>query len=149
MSASLNRYWMTFAAIYGGAMLLVNVLVHGFDLDLGSGANLAMLFAAGYGTAIKFVTDNKRAPDAAEKRKLALGSLAIAWLLSIFAVVLMVIGLGEDVSRELFEVLQKVPAVVWILIVSVITLLYYLLLNLMYGWGARRYAAKALARGAI
>jgi len=109
MTASLGRYWITFAAIYAGAILITNVLTHGFDLDLGSGANVGMLFAAGYGSAIRFVTDNKRAPDAAEKRKLILGSLAISWLISSLGIVLVASALGEDASRGLFELLPRWP----------------------------------------
>jgi hypothetical protein len=142
----MNRYWLTFAAIYSGAMLLVNILAFGFDLDLGSGANMGMLFAAGYGSAIKFVTDNKRAPDAAEKRKLVLGSLIIAWLISCVGVAASMVVHGEEASRGLMEVLRQIPAIAWILILSAVTLVYYLLLSLMYGWAARKYAEKAAAR---
>nr|WP_315493757.1 ABZJ_00895 family protein [uncultured Rhodoferax sp.] len=149
MRTSLGRYWVIFALIYAGVMLLVNVVTHGFNIDLGSGANVAMLFAAGYGSAIKFVNDNKRAPDAVEKRKLIWGSFSISIAISIVAMFVLSMILGEESWREFIQFLHEVPVIVWTITIPVITLLYYFLLSFMYGWGARKYAEKATAKNAI
>ncbi len=45
MRVLLLRYWVIFASIYAGAMLLANVVGHGFNIDLGF-LNGVMLFVA-------------------------------------------------------------------------------------------------------
>lgn len=146
MTVSLSRYWLAFAASYVGVMVLINILVHGFDLDLGSSTNISMLFAAGYISATKFVTDHKRAPDADEKRKLVWGSLAIAVSISVVAVGLLLLIVGEDASTGLAQLLGGLPTIAWMIIIAVVLLLHYFILSLMYGWAARRYAEKVIAK---
>lgn len=148
MTVPLSRYWLTFAVTYTGVMVLINVLVHGFDLDLGSSTNMGMLFAAGYVSATKFVTDHKRAPDALEKRKLVWGSLGIAALISVTALGVVLLVLGGDVLSGLAQLLGGLPVIAWMIIISVVLLLHYFILSLMYGWAARRFAEKVLSKGA-
>jgi uncharacterized BrkB/YihY/UPF0761 family membrane protein len=148
MTVSLGRYWLIFAGSYVGVMVLVNILIHGFDLDLGSSANMTMLFAAGYISATKFVTDHKRAPDADEKRKLVWGSLSIAVLISVVAVGLLLLIVGENVSTGLTQLLGGLPTIAWMIIIAVVLLLHYFILSLMYGWAARNYAEKVIAKRA-
>ena len=49
---SVIEYVGFFALLNAALMLFFNVLAHGFDIDLGSGANIAMLMGASIATSI-------------------------------------------------------------------------------------------------
>jgi len=64
---SIIKYVGLFALLYAILMTFINLLAHGFDIDLGSGTNIAMLMGASMVTSNQFVTINKRAPKVREE----------------------------------------------------------------------------------
>ena len=142
----LTKYVMVFSGYYLVFMAIVNILAHGFNIDLGPGANMAMLVGAGYASAIKFVTDLKRAPSKKEKRLLSLGCILASFIISIIgaAIVFSVVEGGDSIA-EFVKLFGALPMLAWVAIVIVVCGLYYLVLGLIFGWGAKKYAAKYVA----
>ena len=140
---NLKKYILIFSAIYAGIFVFVNVLLHGFNIDVGSGANMAMLIGAGYGSAINFVNDNERAPDKKESNILALLCFLSTAVISIFGTFILTLFVMSGAEAEgLKELLSSLSPVIWIIIASVIGFFYFLILKLIFGWGANKYASK-------
>lgn len=140
---SVIRYIALFSAVYAGLMLLLNAVVYGFNIDIGSSANIAMLLGAAYGAIIKFVSDQKRTPSQSEKRKLIWGSILSSFAVSLAIVATALISMASpSVWGELKQLLHQVSIPVWLGIFLLVTLLYYAVLNFIYGWGAKQLAKK-------
>jgi len=139
----IKKYVLIFSGYYIVLMSALNILAHGFDIDLGSSADLGILIGSAYAAAIKFVTESGRAPSTREKRLLSLGCLFSSFVLS-FSLALVVIPVagGPEAMEELSELFSALSPIIWISIIVVIGLLYYFLLNMIFGWGARKYAEK-------
>jgi len=124
-------------------MALFNILAHGFDIDLGSGANIAILMGASVVTSNQFVTTNKRAPREAEKKNLIFGCLLSSFAISISgALILISIFLDIQDLLEIARILPELLGFTWLAILAAITLFHYLVLNLSFGWHANRHATK-------
>jgi hypothetical protein len=140
---NLTKYILIFSAIYAGIFGFVNVLLHGFNIDVGSGANMAMLIGAGYGAAINFVNDNERAPDKKESNILALFCFLSTAVISVFGTLILTFLVMSGTEAEgLKELLSSLSPVIWVIIFSVIGVFYFLILKLIFGWGANKYASK-------
>ena len=87
---SVVKYVGLFALLNAALMLFFNVLAHGFDIDLGSGANIAMHMGASIATSNQFVAINKRAPNKTEKNKLILGCLLSSVAISVAGVSILI-----------------------------------------------------------
>lgn len=140
---SVTKYVGLFALLNALLMLFFNVLAHGFDIDLGSGANIAMLMGASIITSNKFVTTNKRAPNKAEKNKLTIGCLISSFAISAagFAILISV-ALGPQALTEITTILPALFTLTGLVIITVVTLFYYLMLSLSFGWHANKSAKK-------
>lgn len=140
---SVTKYVGLFALLNAILMLFFNVLAHGFDIDLGSGANIAMLMGASIVTSNQFVTINKRAPDKTEKNKLILGCLLSSVAISVAGVAILIfVALGPQGLTEITRILPRLSILTWLAIMTAVTLFHYLMLNLSFGWHANRYATK-------
>lgn len=137
------KYVGFFALLYAILMTFFNLLAHGFDIDLGSGTNIAMLMGASVVTSNQFVTINKRAPKKQEKNKLILGCLLSAFSISVVGVLILIsIALGTQGLAEIIRIFPRLSALMWLIIMASVTLFHYLMLNLTFGWHANRYAKK-------
>tara|TARA_B100000767_G_C19700905_1_gene508373 strand:+ start:923 stop:1348 length:426 start_codon:yes stop_codon:yes gene_type:complete len=135
-----------FSAVYAGIFALVNVLLQGFDVDVGSGVNMAMIFGAAYGSAITFVKDNGRAPDKKESNVLSFYCLLSTYVISLLGTsIIVLLVMPEPDVQELKQLLVSLSPVIWIVIAIVVGVLYFLMLKFVFGWGARKYAS-TLAR---
>ncbi|WP_256681135.1 ABZJ_00895 family protein [Pseudomonas sp. IC_126] len=140
---SVINYVGLFALLNAALMLFFNVLAHGFDIDFGSGANIAMLMGASMTTSNQFVSINKRAPNKSEKNKLILGCLLSSAAISATGVaILFFVALGPQGLIEITRFLPRLSTLTWLAIMTAVTLFYYLMLNLSFGWHANRYATK-------
>ena len=144
---SVVKYVGLFALLNAALMLFFNVLSHGFDIDLGSGANIAMLMGASIITSNQFVTINKRAPDKREKNKLILGCLISSVAISIAGVAILIsVVLGPQGITEITRIVPALSAPTWLIIISAVTSFYYLMLNLSFGWHANKLAMRIQAK---
>lgn len=140
---SVINYVGLFALLNAALMLFFNVLAYGFDIDLGSGANIAMLMGASIITSNEFVTINQRAPDKTEKYNLILGCLLSSVAISIAGVAILIsVVLGPQGITEITGIFSALSAPTWLIIISAVTSVYYLMLNLSFGWHANKLAMK-------
>ncbi|QUE77464.1 ABZJ_00895 family protein [Stutzerimonas stutzeri] len=141
------KYVGLFALLNAALMLFFNVLAYGFDIDLGSGANIAMLMGASIITSNQFVAINKRAPDKREKNKLILGCLLSSVAISIAGVAILIsVVLGPKGITETTKALPTLSTPTWLIIISAVTAFYYLMLNLSFGWHANKLAMRIQAK---
>lgn len=142
-NSSVVRYIALFSAIYAGLMLVLNMVVYGFDFDIGSSANMAILFGAAYGTVSKFVSDHKRAPSKMEKQILIWGCICSAFVVSLGIVALFLTLAGDSTAWDQLSLLiSQLSASVWLGIFLFVTLMHYAVLYVIYSWGAKRFAKK-------
>lgn len=140
---SVVKYVGLFALLNAALMLFFNVLAHGFDIDLGSGANIAMLMGASIATSNQFVAINKRAPNKTEKNKLILGCLLSSVAISVAGVAILIsVALGPQGLTEITSILPALSIQTWLIIISAVTAFYYLMLNLSFGWHAKKLAMR-------
>lgn len=140
---SIIKYVGLFALLYAILMAFFNFLAHGLGIDLGSGANIAMLMGASVITSNQFVTINKRAPKRPEKTKIILGCLLSSFAISVAgALILISVALGAQGLTEIMRILPRLSTLTWLVIMAAVTLFHYLMLNLSFGWHANRYATK-------
>ncbi|WP_407291495.1 ABZJ_00895 family protein [Stutzerimonas zhaodongensis] len=140
---SVIKYVGLFALLNAALMLFFNVLALGFDIDFGSGANIAILMGASVVTSNQFVTANKRAPDKSEKNKLIFGCLLSAIAISIVGVAILIsIAFGPRGLAEIKSILPALSMQTWFVIISAVTFFHYLMLSLSFGWHANRLAMK-------
>ncbi|MCQ4312827.1 ABZJ_00895 family protein [Pseudomonas stutzeri] len=140
---SIIKYVGLFALLYAILMAFFNYIAHGLDIDLGSGANIAMLMGASVITSNQFVTINKRAPEKTEKNKMILGCLLSSLAISIVGTLILIsVALGTQGLAEITSILPRLSSLTWLIIMTAVTLFHYLMLNLSFGWHANRYATK-------
>lgn len=140
---SIKKYVGLFALLYTALMALFNILAHSFEIDVGSGANIAMLMGASVITSNQFVAINKRAPDKAERIKITLGCLLSSFAISALGVLILIsVALDFQELTEITKILPKLSTVTWLIIMTAVTLFHYLVLNLSFGWHANRHATK-------
>lgn len=145
---SVAKYVGLFALLNTILMVFFNVLAHGFDIDLGSGANIAMLMGASIVTSNQFVAINKRAPDKTEKNKLILGCLLSSITISAAGVAIFIsVALGPQGLTEITSIIPALSTLTWLVIITAVSLLYYLMLNLSFGWHANKTATKSQLKG--
>jgi hypothetical protein len=131
-SVSVVRYCGIFGIVYAALLFAVNVLDHGFGMDLGRGVTSATLIAAAYGAVSFFLKDNGRVPDARERRRLTWGSIFISYVVSIVVASVVLSATGTSFWAMLSEINQKVTPILLGVAVIIVTLLYYLFLGLCY-----------------
>jgi len=140
---SIIRYVGLFALLHAALMAIFNLIAHGFDIDFGSGANIAMLMGASIITSNQFVAINKRAPKQSEKNKIILGCLLATFAISVVGVLILIsVALGFQGLTEISRILPRLSALTWLVIMTAVTLFHYLMLNLSFGWHANKYAKK-------
>lgn len=131
-SVSMQRYCVIYALVYAGCLALINVLGSIAEVNLGSGGNAGALVGSAYIAVSKFVRDNGRVPDTAERRRLTWGSILASYLVSLLAVWAIFTFSSEDHS-ELFDMIAR-KGVLFLAGVSfvIITLFYYLMLGVCF-----------------
>lgn len=140
-SPALGRVIRAFAIAQVVAILIPLVLML-FDVDVGSGTNLAGSFAAAMVGAHVFVKNYGRAPNSDERRRLAWLSLAMSWAISLTMVGLFALLAGAAAVEMFKQVIQTLPSAVLIVIVVVISGLYLGAYHVAYGPLARNLEKK-------
>lgn len=129
----IKKYTFYFALCYGAAMLITGIIISFFDLP--GGTSVACLVAAGFAAAMKFVQDQQRAPEAAEKKQLIWGCLIASVAVSVLASMVSLIIFAE--TADFFSMLSTVPLWIWVIAILFTLLIHYFILALSFGWFAR------------
>lgn len=139
-TANMAKYLGIFGLIYLGTLIVITVIFSFFEGASSSVVNLVMLYLSGQLTAMKFVKDEKRLPEKAEKRKLIWGSVLLSLILPILLAGAGIwLGAGAG-GFEQFAALGNIPSFFWALIILVVVLIHWGLLSLAYGRALKKNA---------
>ncbi len=114
---NMRRYWWIFAAVYGGGMIVDNILALGFGLRLSYVLSYLIAIASLVVTAGFFYYENERVVLKKERRLLTLGSLAMSFAVTTLVmlgvkifnpsiVFLSMLGADGDIGGEFFIALM-------------------------------------------
>lgn len=141
--ASTKKYILYFSLIYAVILIITNILLNVFKIDTGVATNFVMLIAAAYGAAAKFVMDNRRVPNKQEKNLLLWGCLLVSIAILVIDMVIVIFLTSGTVGlNEMTKTLKTLPSMWWLIIITFVIVVEYLLLSMVYGWGARKFADK-------
>jgi hypothetical protein len=134
----MTKYIFVFGSTYLAA--LIAYLVISTLVDISGSANIGMLLVAAIVTSLGFVKNEERAPTPEEKRVLVWASFFAACVISC-ALVAVFLFVSPD-GPALIAQLKQVSATIWLIAFAVVTLIHIVVLNLCYGWAARKFAAR-------
>lgn len=139
-NVTIRRYLRLFAFVYFCASIVGDLLIIYFEIDRNIGLSLGMLMASAFITGAKFVMDKKRCPEKEERQKLIWGSLLLSIVISVIVPLLMIyVNVGLEGIKSLAALLA-IPQLYWIIAVAIMTLVYWIVLTLSYGWGVKKFA---------
>lgn len=141
-TANISKYLRLFSFYYAAALIVISLIGFFFAADTNIAVSLITLYVTAQFVSIKFVKAEHHIPEKAEKRLLVWGSLLLSFFISI------IITLGElwyiyakDSLDRLTELLA-LPMDYWVVFGLVAALVYWCILTLAYGWGAKKYAQR-------
>ncbi len=139
---SLKKYFWIYLGIYIAISILIMVI--SAFIEIGNGPGIMVPFIAAMTTGQYFVKDHFRIPDAAEKKRLVWGSLAISWGASIIVAVIFVAL--QAIVGDLSSLKQMVSSggfmLIMLLILAVVFLISYAMTSWAYGGLLNKLAAK-------
>ncbi len=149
-SVNIRKYIISFSACYTIGVVTVFIVLTVLDLEGNSGISVGILIASALYAVIKFIDDNKRAPNKTEKNKLVWQSLLMSWLVSLvlFLIAAVVILETEDISF-LGELVTQTNIAIFLGAAVFITLIQWGILVYSYGPLAKRRYAALLKKGKI
>ena len=135
-----KKYVIMFTVLYTALMVVFDVIVTFFELDLGTSASIGILVGASMGVAFKFVSDQNRPPNKTEKRRLVGYCLLYSIVISLVATLLMTwFYAGDQFSDELSTLWNAIPVWGWVIALSIAVLMQYVVLTISFGWSANLY----------
>lgn len=149
---SLKPYYYRFTWLYivitgvGVAAMLGLEFLLGTEVDLGAGFGIGATLGAGLGAATKFVHDQGRAPNAAERSRLVWGGVGILFLVSLAGMAAIFVVVAGSEAYDLLLYLAGLGNGL-VLAIAAITLAFataisFGLLYVAYGPWARNFASK-------
>lgn len=128
----LKKYLLIFTGANLGMMVVAAVVLTLLDLDGNAGVNMGILIGSAMAAGHYFLKDHQRLPTAAEKRWLVFMSfLASVLVSSLF--VLAVVVMEPDSLAVMWMMLQE-NAVIFLVVMLVVSLVYLLVLWSAYGF---------------
>ncbi len=128
----LKKYLFIFAGANLGMMVVAAVVLTLLDLDGNAGVNMGILIGSAMAAGHYFLKDHQRLPTATEKRWLVFMSfLASVLVSSLF--VLAVVVMEPDSLAVMWMMLQE-NAVIFLVVMLVVSLVYLLVLWSAYGF---------------
>ncbi len=131
-----QQYVLKFTLIFLFISIILFIISIFIELP-GSISGIVTIACAAFVAAIKFVTEQKRIPDKAEKRQLVWGCFLSAFILSTvlsFLIFMYQVDFNFDVVKELINSLL-VTLPLWILFVSIAISLLIQYCLISYGFG--------------
>ena len=135
--ANIGKYLILFTITYIIVSVAASVAMQFLELDRNIGLSIGILIGSAFFIVNKFVADNSRAPTKGEKHMLIGGSLVAVIAVSVLG--LFVISLIEGVPfGEMLTVFTQIPLSYLAIGAAVILGVNWLVLNLVYGYGATK-----------
>lgn len=128
----LKKYLFIFTGANLGLMVIAAVVFALLDLEGNAGVNMGILIGSAMAAGHYFLKDHQRLPTAAEKRWLVFMSFLASVLVSLLFVLAIVAMQPESVS--VMRIMLQENAVVFLVVMLVVSLVYLLVLWLGYGF---------------
>ncbi|KAA0696314.1 hypothetical protein DT594_02860 [Halopseudomonas laoshanensis] len=128
----LKKYLFIFGGANLGLMVIAAVVFALLDLEGNAGVNMGILIASAMAAGHYFLKDHQRLPTAAEKRWLVFMSFLVSVLVSLLFVLAVVAMQPESVA--VMRIMLQENAVVFLVVMLVVSLVYLLVLWLGYGF---------------
>lgn len=128
----LKKYLFIFAGANLCMMVIAALVLTLLDLDGNAGVNMGILIGSAMAAGHYFLKDHQRLPTASEKRWLVFMSFLASVLVSLLFVLAIVVMEPEGVA-VMWIMLQE-NAVIFLVVMLVVTLVYLLVLWLGYGF---------------
>lgn len=136
-----GKYVLTFSLFSLAVLIMMMLASVFFDSRLGNSVSLAMAIGAGYGTAMRFVLDHRRAPSQTERRKLVLFCLVTCLSIAAMAMALLLpMQLSQAAYDQFADVLFSSSVPLLVLLLLIIVSIHYLVLNWIFAWSSRKFA---------
>lgn len=146
----INKYIFKFSVTYAIGLIALTAIFNIFDLDHSTGASIGVLIGAAMYSVGKFIEENKRIPNKAEKSKLVWLSLISSFITSIILAVI-VISVLDDAQglAELAKLLEKLNVVILSGATIFVLLIYFAVLSWSYGSLAKKQYEGLQKKGKI
>ncbi len=144
---SVIKYVFRFAVAYLVLLVVLGVLAVLLNMDSNTGASIGALVASAIMVISKFVQENKRIPSVSEKKKLVWFSYLACWAVSIVLFAVFIVISGE--VEEVVEFLTTVNMPVAIGAIVFVSIFYLGILDLSYGYMARKQFEGLRKKGKI
>lgn len=128
----LKKYLLIFTGANLGMMVVAAVVLTLLDLDGNAGVNMGILIGSAMAAGHYFLKDHQRLPTAPEKRWLVFMSFLASVLVSLLFVLAIVV-MEPDSVAVMWMLLQE-NAVIFLVVMLVVTMVYLLVLWLGYGF---------------
>ncbi|MBQ0743300.1 MAG: ABZJ_00895 family protein [Pseudomonas sp.] len=128
----LKKYLFIFGGANLGLMVIAAVVFALLDLEGNAGVNMGILIGSAMAAGHYFLKDHQRLPTAAEKRWLVFMSFLASVLVSLLFVLAVVAMQPESVA--VMRIMLQENAVVFLVVMLVVSLVYLLVLWLGYGF---------------
>lgn len=132
----LKKYLLIFAGANLAMMVIAAVVLTLLDMDGNAGVNMGILIGSAMAAGHYFIKDHQRLPTAAEKRWLVFMSFLASVLVSLLFV-LVVVLLEPNGFAVIMMTLQE-QALVFLVVMLVVSVVYLLVLWLGYGFMLER-----------
>lgn len=132
----LKKYLFIFAGANLAMMVIAAVVLTLLDMDGNAGVNMSILIGSAMAAGHYFIKDHQRLPTAAEKRWLVFMSFLASVLVSLLFV-LVVVLLEPNGFAVIMMTLQE-QALVFLIVMLVVSVVYLLVLWLGYGFMLER-----------
>tara|TARA_R110002020_G_scaffold261778_1_gene476148 strand:+ start:298 stop:747 length:450 start_codon:yes stop_codon:yes gene_type:complete len=132
----LKKYLFIFAGANLAMMVIAAVVLTLLDMDGNAGVNMGILIGSAMAAGHYFIKDHQRLPTAAEKRWLVFMSFLASVLVSLLFV-LVVVLLEPNGFAVIMMTLQE-QAIVFLVVMLVVSVVYLLVLWLGYGFMLER-----------
>lgn len=132
----LKKYLFIFAGANLAMMVIAAVVLTLLDMDGNAGVNMGILIGSAMAAGHCFIKDHQRLPTAAEKRWLVFMSFLASVLVSLLFV-LVVVLLEPNGFAVIMMTLQE-QAIVFLVVMLVVSVVYLLVLWLGYGFMLER-----------
>lgn len=140
------KYVLWFGLYYLVIVVLVSIVTTLLKIDSNSGSMVPLIIVTMM-TSLKFITDNKRVPNAHEKKKLVWFSFVVTWAVSLLLAIVLWSFSGEfDAVIDLVNKTGYGPLFGIILFISTLELL---ILYFGYGWLANKQYQGLVKKGKI
>jgi len=143
---NITKYIVKFGLSYFFIILLLSIISILLNLNSSSSSAVSIIAAAMIAS-LKFIKDNKRIPNAYEKKRLVWYSFATAWFVSLLVITVFLSIVGK--FTEAITLLRGIKFIPLFMIILFTSALNILILYFSYGWLANKQYEGLVKKGKI